>query len=77
VEVTKSALTQDALKQSTGAIGDAYQQLRAGVAQAPVTYTDDTGWSIHGQAAHRMAFDTNQARCTRFGINIEMRKYGN
>ncbi len=62
VEVTQSALTQDALKQSTGAIGDAYQQLRAGVAQAPVTYTDDTSWSIHGQAAHRMAFDTDQAR---------------
>src|SRR5216683_168748 len=61
VEVTQSALTQDALKQSTGAIGDAYQQLRAGVAQAPVTYTDDTSWSIHGQAAHRMAFDTDQA----------------
>jgi len=29
VEVTQSALTQDALKQSTGAIGDAYQHLRA------------------------------------------------
>src|SRR6266566_8095498 len=62
VEVTQSALTQDALKKSTGVIGDAYQQLRAGVAQAPVTYTDDTGWSIHGQAAHLMAFDTDQAR---------------
>ncbi len=61
VEVTQSALTQDALKKSTGVIGDAYQQLREGVALAPVTYTDDTGWSIHGQAAHLMAFDTDQA----------------
>src|SRR6266849_741596 len=61
VEVTQSALTQDALKKSTGVIGNAYQQLRAGVALAPVTYTDDTGWSIHGQAAHLMAFDTDQA----------------
>src|SRR5712692_8080151 len=61
VEVTQSALTQDALKKSTGVIGDAYQQLREGVALAPVTYTDDTGWRIHGQAAHLMAFDTDQA----------------
>ena len=61
VEVTQSALTQDALKKSTGVIGNAYQQLRAGVALAPVTYTDDTGWRIHGQAAHLMAFDTDQA----------------
>ncbi len=61
VEVTQSALTQDALKKSTGVIGNAYQELRAGVAQAPVTYTDDTGWSIHGQSAHLMVFDTDQA----------------
>src|SRR5207244_7879004 len=61
VEVTQSALTQDALKKSTGVIGNAYQQLRADVALAPVTYTDDTGWRIHGQAAHLMAFDTDQA----------------
>ena len=61
VKVTQSALTQDALKQSTGAIGNAYQELRVGVALAPVTYTDDTGWSIHGQAAHLMAFDTDQS----------------
>src|SRR5438876_9240600 len=27
----------------------------------PVTYTDDTGWSIHGQSAHLMVFDTDQA----------------
>lgn len=61
VEVTQSALTQDALKKSTGAIGNAYQELRASVAQAPVTYTDDTGWRIHGRAAFLMAFDTDQA----------------
>src|SRR5437773_2579371 len=60
-EVTESAVNQDAMKKSTGVIGNAYQQLRAGVALAPVTYTDDTGWRIHGQAAHLMAFDTDQA----------------
>src|SRR6266851_1112469 len=61
VEVTQSALTQDALKKTAGVIGNAYQELREGVANAPVVYTDDTGWRIHGQAAHLMAFDTDQA----------------
>jgi len=61
IEVTQSALTQDALKQSEGAVGNAYQELRAGVATAPVVYTDDTGWRIHGETAHLMTFDTDQA----------------
>ena len=61
IEVTQSALTQDALKKSEGAVGNAYQQLRAGVATAPVVYTDDTGWRIHGETAHLMTFDTDQA----------------
>src|SRR6266566_2457020 len=61
VEVTQSALTQDALKKTAGVIGNAYQELRASVATAPVVYTDDTGWRIHGQAAFLMAFDTDQA----------------
>ena len=61
IEVTQSALTQDALKKSEGVVGDAYQELRAGVATAPAVYTDDTGWRIHGQPAHLMTFDTDQA----------------
>ena len=61
VEVTQSALTQDALKKAEGVVGNAYQELRAGVATAPVVHTDDTGWRIHGATAHLMAFDTDQA----------------
>src|ERR1035438_7804484 len=61
IEVTQSALTQDALKKSEGVIGNAYQELRTGVAAAPVVYTDDTGWRIHGETAHLMTFDTDQA----------------
>jgi transposase len=61
VWITQSALTQDALKKTEGVIGDAYQELRAGVATAPVVYTDDTGWRIHGEGAQLMAFDTDQA----------------
>ena len=61
IEVTQSALTQDALKKSEGVVGNAYQELRAGVATAPAVYTDDTGWRIHGETAHLMTFDTDQA----------------
>ena len=61
IEVTQSALTQDALKKSEGVVGNAYQELRAGVATAPAVYTDDTGWRIHGETAHLMTFDTDPA----------------
>lgn len=61
IHLTQSALTQDALKKSEGVIGNAYRELRAGVAAAAVVYTDDTGWRIHGQTAHLMTFDTGQA----------------
>src|ERR1035438_5025066 len=61
VEITQSALTQDALKKAEGVVGNAYQELRAGVATAPVVYTDDNGWPIHGEGSQLMAFDTDQA----------------
>lgn len=61
IEVTQSALTQDALKKVEGVIGNAYQELRSGVSTAPAVYTDDTGWRIHGETAHLMTFDTDQA----------------
>jgi hypothetical protein len=61
IEVTQSALTQDALKKSEGMVGKAYQELLASVATAPAVYTDDAGWRIQGQTAHLMTFDTDQA----------------
>jgi transposase len=61
IELTQSALSQDALKKSAGVIGNAYQELRTGVTTAPAVYTDDTGWRIRGQKAHLMTFDTDQA----------------
>jgi hypothetical protein len=61
IAVTQSALTQDALKKSAGVVGNAYQELRTGVATAAAVYTDDTGWRIHGQTAHLMTFDTDRA----------------
>ena len=61
IPVTQSAITQDALKQSERAVGAAYHQLRAGIGQAPVVHTDDTGWRTGGETAHLMVFDTQQA----------------
>jgi transposase len=60
IEVTQSALTQDALKQSEGLVGEAYEQLRAKVKDAPVVHTDDTGWRTGGRPAQLMVFDTDQ-----------------
>lgn len=60
VQITQSALTQDALKQTHGRAGDAYQQLRDGVREAPVVHTDDTGWRIGGDAAQLMVFETDR-----------------
>lgn len=60
VQVTQSALTQDALRQMQGCIGPAYRELRARVRQAPVVHTDDTGWRTGGDAAQLMVFDTDR-----------------
>jgi hypothetical protein len=61
LKLTQGAITQDALHRAKGSIGRKYQELRAGVRQAPVIYTDDTGWKVAGENAHLMAFDTDLA----------------
>jgi hypothetical protein len=58
VRLTASALTQDALRRTQGAVGQAYQGLRDQIAHAPVTYTDDTSWKVGGAGAFLMAFTT-------------------
>jgi hypothetical protein len=60
IEVTQSAITQNALKQAEGPVGAAYRELREQVRQAPVVYSDDTSWRIGGEGAYLMAFDTDQ-----------------
>jgi transposase len=61
MELTQGAITQDALRRARGQVGQKYQELRAGVRNAPAVYTDDTGWKVGGEQAHLMAFDTDQA----------------
>lgn len=60
IGVTQSAITQDALKQAEGQVGSNYRQLRARVREAPVIYTDDTGWRVGGKPAYLMGFDTDR-----------------
>ena len=61
MELTQGAITQDALRRARGKVGQKYQELRAGVRNAPAVYTDDTGWRVGGEQAHLMAFDTHHA----------------
>jgi hypothetical protein len=56
IGLTQSAITQDALKQAEGAIGEQYRKLRAAVAREEVIHTDDTGWRVGGRTAFLMAF---------------------
>jgi transposase len=61
VQLTQSAITQDALRRATGSIGRQYQDLRDCIPKADVVYTDDTGWRVGGQRAHLMIFETDTA----------------
>lgn len=48
VQVTQSALAQDAPRRAAGEVGTAYQQLRTELRDAPAVHTDDTGWRVGG-----------------------------
>ena len=61
VEVSQSALTQDALRRARGAVGSAYERLRASVKDSRAVHTDDTGWRVGGEPAFLMAFETDEA----------------
>jgi transposase len=61
IEVTQGALTQCAQKLSESAAGQAYKALVRGMPQAPVIYTDDTGWRTGGKPAWLMGFQTDEA----------------
>ena len=61
VELSQSAITQDALRRAQGAVGDAYQRLRESVRESAVVHTDDTGWRVGGEGAFLMAFETDDA----------------
>ena len=61
VELSQSAITQDALRRAKGAVGDAYRRLRGSVRESAVVHTDDTGWRVGGESAFLMAFETDNA----------------
>ena len=61
VELSQSAITQDALRRARGAVGDGYRRLRESVRESAVVHTDDTGWRVGGESAFLMAFETDEA----------------
>ncbi len=61
VRLTQSAVSQDAKRQSQRTVGACYHRLREGIAQAPVVFTDDTGWRQAAKPAWLMVFETDQA----------------
>lgn len=48
------------MRRARGWVGQVYQELRAGVRDSPVVYTDDTSWKVGGELAHLMAFDPDE-----------------
>src|SRR5206468_3200039 len=61
VQLTQSALTQDARRRCAGPLGQEYQELRDDIPNAPIVSTDDTGWRVGGERAHLMIFETDTA----------------
>ena len=63
IDITQSALTQQALKlgQKDGAIGNEAEQIREEITRSERVHTDDTGWKIGGVIAYLMAFGTTVA----------------
>lgn len=61
VEVTQSALTQAALRESERGAGSAYEEIRSQVPSAPAVYTDPTGWRVGGERAQLAVYDTDAA----------------
>ena len=74
--MSQSAITQDALRRARGAVGDAYHRLRESVRESAVVHTDDTGWRVGGEGAFLMAFETDDALCTRCAVVTATRRSG-
>jgi len=61
ITLTQGAMTQDALRRGEAEVGARYRQLCAGMREAPVVNTDDTGWRVGGSTAHLMVFVSAQS----------------
>ena len=48
IRLTQGAITQHALQQAAGAVGERYKTLRASVREQAVVHTDDNGWRVGG-----------------------------
>lgn len=60
IRLTQSAITQCALKEaSQGTAKTLYEDLRGQVRHSSRVFTDDTGWSVGGETAYTMGFETD------------------
>ena len=59
IELTESAIVQDAQQRVAHAVGQEYRDLRQQIPTAAVVHTDDTGWRIGGVPAFLMTFETD------------------
>jgi transposase len=56
IRLTQGAITQNAVQQAEGGVGERYKTLRASIRKQAVVHTDDTGWRVGGDRAFLMAF---------------------
>ena len=61
IELTESAIVQDAQQRVAHAVGQEYRDLRQQIPTAAVVHTDDTGWRIGDVPAFLMTFETDTA----------------
>ena len=61
IELTESAIVQDAPQRLAHAVGQEYRDLRPQIPTAAVVHSDDTGWRIGGVPAFLMTFETDTA----------------
>lgn len=60
VEVTQSAIEQDALRRAEAEVGRRYDELRREIGISARVHSDDTGWREGGAAAFLMTFETDE-----------------
>ena len=61
IELTESAIVQDAQQRVAHAVGQEYRDLRQQIPTAAVVHTNNTGWRIGGVPAFLLTFETDTA----------------
>ena len=75
IDLSQSALTQDALKlgNGDGAISQEAERIKAAIQQSDDVNTDDTGWRTGGKTSYLMGFVSRQENAVYFQIRSRHR----